>query len=631
MKSTLDTRRITLFLSIAFGLAWLTALAVHLTGGIVNSPELIPNTGISLALVLIATLYMWSPAIAHILTRVITKEGWKNSGLNLNLGEGRWKASALAWLLPTILTLLGAVAYFLVFPQHYDPELGMLSELLNNAVQVTGQAIPFDVWTIMLIQLGQAVVLAPLINSLFTFGEEFGWRAYLQDKLMPLGFRKAMLLLGVIWGVWHAPVIAMGHNYGFGYFGAPWTGILMMTWFCITVGVVFGWLTLRGRSVWPAVIAHAGLNGIASINALFLGVDAQPNPLIGPLPVGLIGGLPWVLLAAYLLWRGDDTAVVSRETNPPPTRTPKRGTMIATENLGKQFSTVTAVDELNVEIPAGQVFGLLGPNGAGKTTTIRMLSALIAPTRGHAWVAGHRIGEEDNLIRKEVGILTETPGMYEQLSAQRNLSFFAQLYEVPKVDKQVERYLRMLGLWGRRNDPVGTFSKGMRQKLAIARALLHEPKVLFLDEPTSGLDPEASRLVREFISELKAEGRTIILSTHNLDEADRLCDRIGVLRGRLLALDTPTNLRRQLFGRSVVFHLGKAKAVFAKALAALPFVQSVETLENKLVVKLDDPEKRNPQLVAELVNLGAQVQFVGEMRQSLEDVYLQLMENGSAA
>ncbi|MCW5877538.1 MAG: ATP-binding cassette domain-containing protein [Anaerolineales bacterium] len=631
MKSALDTRRITLFLAIAFGLAWLTALAVHLTGGILDSPELIPNTGISLALVLIATLYMWSPAIAHILTRMITKEGWKNSGLNLNLGEGRWKASALAWLLPTVLTLLGAVVYFLIFPQHYDPELGMLSELLNNAAQVTGQAIPFDVWTIMLIQLGQAVVLAPLINSLFTFGEEFGWRAYLQDKLMPLGFRKAMLLLGVIWGLWHAPVIAMGHNYGFGYFGAPWTGILMMTWFCITVGIVFGWLTLRGRSVWPAVIAHAGLNGIAGINALFLGVEAQPNPLLGPLPVGLIGGLPWAMLAAYLLWRGDDTADVSRETNPPPTRTPKRGTMIATEDLGKQFSTVTAVDELNVEIPAGQVFGLLGPNGAGKTTTIRMLSALIAPTRGHAWVAGHRIGEEDNLIRKEVGILTETPGMYEQLSAQRNLSFFAQLYEVPKVDKQVERYLRMLGLWGRRNDPVGTFSKGMRQKLAIARALLHEPKVLFLDEPTSGLDPEASRLVREFISELKTEGRTIILSTHNLDEADRLCDQIGVLRGRLLALDTPTNLRRQLFGRSVVFHLGKAKAAFAKALAALPFVQSVETLDNKLVVKLDDPEKRNPQLVAELVNLGAQVQFVGEMRQSLEDVYLQLMENGSAA
>ncbi len=632
MKPVLDIRRISIFLAIAFGMAWLTGLVIYLNGGLVNSPELIPGTGLTQALALLAIFYMGSPAVAHVLTRVITREGWKHSGLALNLGEGRWKASALAWVLPALLTLLGALVYFLLFPQHYDPGLGVLAALLESAVQAAGQSISLDAWTVMWIQVAQGVLLAPVINALFAFGEEFGWRAYLQDKLMPLGFRKAMLWMGLIWGLWHAPVIAMGHNYGFGYPGAPWSGILAMTWFTLSAGTIFGWLTLRGRSVWPAVIAHGAINGIAAINMLFLRPEAQPNPLLGPLPVGVIAGIPWLLLALYLLWRGGpDTADVSRETNPPPTRKPKRGTMIATENLGKQFSTVTAVDQLNVEIPAGQVFGLLGPNGAGKTTTIRMLSALIAPSRGHAWVAGHRIGEEDNLIRKEVGILTETPGMYEQLSAQRNLSFFAQLYEVPQVDKQVERYLRMLGLWSRRNDPVGTFSKGMRQKLAIARALLHEPKVLFLDEPTSGLDPEASRLVREFISELKAEGRTIILSTHNLDEADRLCDRIGVLRGRLLALDTPTNLRRQLFGRSVVFHLGKAKAVFAKTLAALPFVQGVETVDNKLVVKLDDPEKRNPQLVAELVNLGAQVQFVGELRQSLEDVYLQLMENRTVA
>ncbi|MCW5875315.1 MAG: ATP-binding cassette domain-containing protein [Anaerolineales bacterium] len=635
MKPVLDTRRISIFLAITFGIAWLTALVVYLTGGTVDSPVLftVAGTSVSLALVLIATVYMWSPAIANILTRTITREGWKDSGLRLPLGERRWWTWALAWVLPAALTLLGALLYFLVFPQHYDPELLGFKAMVDAAIEAQGQQpIPLDIWTLLLVQLGQGVLLSPIVNSLFAFGEEFGWRAYLQDKLMPLGFRKAMLLLGAIWGVWHAPVIAMGHNYGFGYPGAPWTGILAMTWFSIAAGVIFGWLTLRGRSVWPAVIAHGAINGIAGINVLFLHPEAQPNPLLGPLPVGIIAALPWTLLAAYLFWRSDkDAADVSRETNPPPTRKPTRGTMIAAENLSKQFDTVTAVDGLDVEIPAGEVFGLLGPNGAGKTTTIRMLSALIAPSRGHAWVAGHHIGEEDALIRKDVGILTETPGMYEQLSAQRNLSFFAELYEVPRVDKQVERYLRMLGLWGRRNDPVGTFSKGMRQKLAIARALLHEPKVLFLDEPTSGLDPEASRMVREFISDLKAEGRTIILSTHNLDEADRLCDRIAVLRGRLLALDTPTNLRRELFGRSVVFHLAKAKATFAKALARLPFVHEVEAVDNKLVVKLDDPEKRNPQLVAELVGLGAQIQFVGEMRQSLEDVYLQLVEAGGTA
>lgn len=203
------------------------------------------------------------------------------------------------------------------------------------------------------------------------------------------------------------------------------------------------------------------------------------------------------------------------------------GPMILARGLGKDFGAVRAVEGLDLEIPAGEVFGLLGPNGAGKTTTIRMLSALIAPSAGEAWVLGHRLGEADDQIRQKVGILTETPGLYEQLSAERNLEFFAQLYDVADVAGQVERYLRMLGLWGRRKEAVGTFSKGMRQKLAIARALLHQPEVLFLDEPTSGLDPEAAHLVREFISDLGEEGRTIVLCTHNLNEADRLCDRVA--------------------------------------------------------------------------------------------------------
>lgn len=299
--------------------------------------------------------------------------------------------------------------------------------------------------------------------------------------------------------------------------------------------------------------------------------------------------------------------------------------MIATRRLTKRFGKVAAVEDLDLEIPAGEVFGLLGPNGAGKTTTIRMLCALIAPSSGEAWVAGYRVGRDDTRLRKTVGILTETPGLYEQLSAERNLSFFGQLYEVEKVDQQVQRYLTMLGLWGRRHEAVGTFSKGMRQKLAIARALLHEPLVLFLDEPTSGLDPEAALVVRDFILELSKEGRTIMLCTHNLDEADRLCDRVAVFKTRLLAQDSPTNLRRKLFGRAVVFHLAMVDPAFIAALRQKSYVQNVETVDNKIVVKLDDPEVRNPELVRELVALGAQVQFVGEKRQSLEDVYLQLI------
>jgi len=304
---------------------------------------------------------------------------------------------------------------------------------------------------------------------------------------------------------------------------------------------------------------------------------------------------------------------------------PANDTMIATQRLTKRFAKVAAVEDLDLEIRAGEVFGLLGPNGAGKTTTIRMLCALIAPSSGEAWVAGYRLGRDDTQLRKAVGILTETPGLYEQLSAERNLSFFAQLYEVDKVDQQVQRYLTMLGLWGRRHEAVGTFSKGMRQKLAIARALLHEPLVLFLDEPTSGLDPEAALVVRDFILELSREGRTIMLCTHNLDEADRLCDRVAVFKTRLLAQDSPTNLRRKLFGRAVVFHLAQVDSAFIAALRQKSYVQGVETVDNKVVVKLDDPELRNPELVQELVALGAQIQFVGEKRQSLEDVYLQLI------
>jgi ABC-2 type transport system ATP-binding protein len=300
-------------------------------------------------------------------------------------------------------------------------------------------------------------------------------------------------------------------------------------------------------------------------------------------------------------------------------------TMIYTNNLTKSFGENLAVDRLSLSIPAGEVFGLLGPNGAGKTTTIRMLAALIAPTGGEARVAGFQIGQQDREVRKAVGILTENPGMYNQLSAERNLSFFAKLYEVADIPGQVERYLRMLGLWDRRHEAVGTFSKGMRQKLAIARALLHEPRVLYLDEPTSGLDPEASRIVRDFIAELRHEGRTIIICTHNLNEADRLCDRVAVFRSELLALDTPTNLRRQIFGRRVVFHLAEVTPALLDAVRAYGFVQQAEVLEDKLVVTLDDPEAQNPLLVTALVGAGAQVRFVGELRRSLEDVYLHLV------
>lgn len=304
--------------------------------------------------------------------------------------------------------------------------------------------------------------------------------------------------------------------------------------------------------------------------------------------------------------------------------------MIHTENLTKVFGDHMAVDRLTLDIAKGEVFGFLGPNGAGKTTTIRMLTSLIAPTSGSARVLGYEIGRDDPMIRRNVGILTETPGMYDRLSARRNLAIFAKLYEVEKVDYQVEKYLKLLGLWDRRDDAVGEFSKGMRQKMAIGRALLHEPRVLFLDEPTAALDPEASRLVHDFISELKGEGRTIFLCTHNLDEADRLCDRVAVFKTHLRVVDTPGRLRRQVYGRQIVFHLlGPAEPYLLSVQA--PYVKEAEAAENKLVLSLDDPETHNPDIIRALVGAGADIQFVGELRYSLEDVYLQLVKDDPQA
>ncbi len=304
--------------------------------------------------------------------------------------------------------------------------------------------------------------------------------------------------------------------------------------------------------------------------------------------------------------------------------------MIETTNLTKRFGNNTAVDRLTLSIPEGEVFGFLGPNGAGKTTTVRMLTSLIAPTAGTAVLMGHQLGENDTEIRRNVGILTETPGMYERLSAYKNLSIYARLYEVNDIAGQVEKYLRMLGLWERRNDATGTFSKGMRQKLAIARALLHEPRILFLDEPTAGLDPEASRLVRDFIGEVKGQGRTIFLTTHNLDEADRLCDRIAVFKSRLRVLDTPEGLRKQLYGRQVVFHLADEAQPGLPILQRLPYVKKIDAIDNKLLVAVDDPETHNPEMIRLLVNGGQNIQFVGELRHSLEEIYLQLVNQAEA-
>lgn len=314
--------------------------------------------------------------------------------------------------------------------------------------------------------------------------------------------------------------------------------------------------------------------------------------------------------------------------------------MIKTQDISKVFmigkkqeTELFAVDNLTLEVSKGEVFGFLGPNGAGKTTTVRILTGLIKPTRGSAQVAGFTLGKEDKQIRRNVGILTESPGLYERLSAEKNLTIFANLYEVPDISKAVNKYLSMLDLWNRRYDAVGSFSKGMRQKLAVARALIHEPQILFLDEPTTGLDPEAAKMVRDFIEELKAEGRTIFMTTHNLDEAEKICDRVGIFKQKLLTQDTPANLRERMFGRKVVFHLREVNPEWVNQVKKAGDVSEVEVVDNKLVVSLKDPEQTNPIIIERLVDVGAQIQFVGEIRHSLEQVYLEMVgsEKGGEA
>jgi ABC-2 type transport system ATP-binding protein len=300
---------------------------------------------------------------------------------------------------------------------------------------------------------------------------------------------------------------------------------------------------------------------------------------------------------------------------------------IETHGLTRRFDGRVAVDGLSLTIEEGTVFGFLGPNGAGKTTTVRMLAALIAPTDGDALVAGHVLGIDDTALRRSVGILTEQPGLYDRLSARQNLRYFARLYDLDleRADAQVERYLHLLELWDRRDEPVGTFSKGMRQKLAIARALLHEPSVVFLDEPTAALDPEAARTVRDFVKELKAEGRTIFLTTHNLPEADELCDSIGIFQQRLLRVGSPAELRAGLFGAGTVVRVVGDAAPYVSVVRALPFVREVRAHGDVLTVQLDDPDSRNPDLVDALREAGARIRYMERLQHTLEEVYLRLV------
>jgi ABC-2 type transport system ATP-binding protein len=305
--------------------------------------------------------------------------------------------------------------------------------------------------------------------------------------------------------------------------------------------------------------------------------------------------------------------------------------LIDTQNLTKKFGNLTAVEDLTLHVEEGEVFGFLGPNGAGKTTTVRMLCCLISKTSGNARIGDYDISNpvDAQKIRRMIGVLPENVGLYEDLSAYQNLDFYGRYYNCPKVQRKerIEHFLKMLELWDKKDVPAGSFSKGMKQKLAIARALIHGPQVLFLDEPTANLDPEASKTVRDFILELKKEGKTIFINTHHLEEADRICDHVGILKTKLLTVGTPEELRESLWSKRTIFQLEIVTDAVVAAVERLG-LNIVSVLENKLVIELKNPASDTPDINETIVTAGGRVQGIIEINPTLEDVYLKIVRSG---
>lgn len=302
--------------------------------------------------------------------------------------------------------------------------------------------------------------------------------------------------------------------------------------------------------------------------------------------------------------------------------------MIVTENLTKKYESLTAVENLSLRIEKGEIFGLLGPNGAGKSTTVRMLCCLIGKTSGTARIGDLDISNEEDAvkIRKLIGYIPDSPGFYESMSAVKNLEFFASIYRVrdETLKENIEKYLKLLDLWSARDRSISTYSRGMKQKVSIARALIHDPEILIMDEPTASLDPEVSKTIRDLILDLKKDGKTILLNTHNLYEAQRICTRIGVLKTQLIAMDTPANIEKNASQRKTAISVDNIDQKILDAVRARN-PKSMEVEGKVISLSFQDPETERPKVVSAIVEAGGSIQFVTETGSSLEDVYLRLV------
>lgn len=299
--------------------------------------------------------------------------------------------------------------------------------------------------------------------------------------------------------------------------------------------------------------------------------------------------------------------------------------MIITQDLSKQFDELWAVEGVNLRVEPGEVLALLGPNGAGKTTTVRMLTSVLRPTRGSASVAGYDVVAEAAQVRARVGVLTEQHGLYQRMPADEYLDFFGQIYRLDEAErtKRVREMLEQFGLYNERRRRIGEYSKGMRQKLALARALLHNPPVLLLDEPTSAMDPESARLVRDSIRELRSASRTIIICTHNLAEAEVLADQIAIIRrGRIIARGSPAGLKETLLG-TVEYEARFAASLDGRELRLPEGATLTARGDSWCRFQAANPERTNPAVLKMLLDTGMAVIGLQEAPRSLEQVYLQ--------
>jgi ABC-2 type transport system ATP-binding protein len=303
--------------------------------------------------------------------------------------------------------------------------------------------------------------------------------------------------------------------------------------------------------------------------------------------------------------------------------------IIHTEQLCRSFGTIKAVDDLSMDVPAGIVFGFLGPNGAGKTTTIHLLLGLLEPTQGKARVMGFDTRSQADEIRNRSGALLEYSGLYERMSAEDNLDLYGRIYRMPGPERKAraKELLTHLALWDRRKEKVGNWSRGMKQKIAIARALFHHPRLVFLDEPTAGLDPVAAAALHADLTSLVAnEGVTIFLNTHNLAEAEKLCAQVGVIRnGKLIAIGNPDELRLRNGGHKVEIIGKDFNEKTLTLLQARPEVKQAEFQNGRLIIELNGENKIGP-LVTLVVQSGAEIEDISRGGESLEDLFLTLMQ-----